>query len=131
MAIRGILGSTGVALLMLSIGCRHNPQSVAWAIPGTPSCRIEVSGQYILTNPPTLSSTVQLTAQTAYFQSRHFTYTWAPLLGRGRIVGSGKAVKFDTTGLTVAVTDVTLTVTSDRGESASCDQERRTPAGTN
>jgi polyisoprenoid-binding protein YceI len=131
MAIRGILGSTGAALLMLSIGCRHNPPSVAWAIPGTPSCRIEVSGQYILTNPPTLSSTAELTAQTAYFQSRHFTYTWAPLLGRGRIVGSGKAVKFDMTGLAVAVTDVTLTVTSDRGESASCDQELRTPAGTN
>jgi hypothetical protein len=71
MAIIRILGSTGVALLMLLAGCRHSPQSVAWAIPGTPSCRIEVSGQYILTNPPTLSWTAELTAQTAYFQGRH------------------------------------------------------------
>lgn len=125
MTSRRIFSATGPALLMLLIGCRHNPSSVAWAPPGTPACRIEVSGEYILTNPPTPSPTVELTARTAYFQGRHFTYSWAPLLNRGRIVGSGKEVKFDMTGLTVAITDVTLTVTSDKGESASCDQELR------
>jgi polyisoprenoid-binding protein YceI len=131
MTLKGILGSTSIALLMLSIGCHHNPSSVAWAVPGKSSCRIEVSGEYILTNPPTPSSTVELTALTAYFQSRHFTYTWEALLGRGRIVGHGKTVKFDMTGVTASVADVTLTVATDKGESASCDQVFRPPEGRN